>query len=325
MTIGHRYRSIDVSTWSDGWFQGLGSPPPNGQFIWLFLLTGPFSTNIPGVLLTNAEMVRAYFGWPNSKGFREAWKGATSKVVAADTRTPLLWLPNALKPERRGNRPQSPNVVTAWGQTWTIVPECELKSDIWFALKAFVGGLGDGKREGSHEAFLKAFLKACPEPSVKPSAEAYGKPFLTRARVQEPQPQPEPEQEENPPYPPSAATRDVTQVVIEAFNRSFSGELEPSPFEDLIEPLLSKYTTDQLLCVVWWASMQWADDAEWSMRIQPGRLFRLNGKDPFHQNLALAKELWRKMNPGGREFRWPLQGNGYDEHETEAHGTVRPQ
>jgi hypothetical protein len=44
------FRSVQVSTWVDQKFQSLGAPGPSGQFLWLFLITGKYSCNIPGVV-----------------------------------------------------------------------------------------------------------------------------------------------------------------------------------------------------------------------------------------------------------------------------------
>ncbi len=168
-----RYRSIEVATWEDAWFRSLGE---QGQLIWLFLLTGGFTTNIPGVVLANPLMVAQHFGWASVKGFRiafdkgftEAWDQLAPKVIVYEGHgTPFMWLPNAVKAGRKSNQPASVKVIKNWSETWKLLPESDAKVEIWRALKAFTKGIS--------KAFEEAFLSACFEP--KPFVKALAKPF----------------------------------------------------------------------------------------------------------------------------------------------------
>jgi hypothetical protein len=159
-----RYRSVDVATWGDAWFRSLGAGPPDAQKIWLFLLTGPFTTNIPGVVLANSGIVAAHFGWDKQAyrdAFQDAYAKATGKGTRMDESASLIWLPNAIKPGRKANRPASVNVVKNWRATWLLVPECPLKTEIWWALKAYT--------EGISKAYGKAFRDAFPDEMPFPS------------------------------------------------------------------------------------------------------------------------------------------------------------
>src|SRR6266446_3179831 len=44
-----RYRKIDTRMWGDVRFRELSSPSPSGKYLWMFLLTGPQTSNIPGL------------------------------------------------------------------------------------------------------------------------------------------------------------------------------------------------------------------------------------------------------------------------------------
>jgi len=58
-------------------------------------------------------------------------------------------VPNFLK----YNRPESPNVVRAWPHAFDLLPECELKVQLFERLQGFVKGLSKGFREAFRESF----------------------------------------------------------------------------------------------------------------------------------------------------------------------------
>lgn len=158
-----RYRKVEPKTWRDDKFRQLSAPQPNGQTLWMWLLTGPCTTNIPGVLLGTDAVMAAEIRWP-LKAFREAFGEASAKGMAkADFDAGLVWLKNSLRPGDDRNKPESPNVVRSWRDTWDEIPECSLKIEMWQQLKAFTKGLGEG--------FHKAFLEACRQPSPNQEQE----------------------------------------------------------------------------------------------------------------------------------------------------------
>src|SRR3990167_1821015 len=159
-----RYRKIDPRVWIDARFRGLTPMVPSGQGLWLYLLTCPMGTSLPGVIVAGPAALAEGLRWPVEafrEAFREAFEEGSGKGMAkADFEAPLVWLVNGTK----YNHPESPNVVRSWEDHWNNVPECVLKDEIWLALKAFTEGLG--------EAFAKAFVKACVKPSAKPCGKA---------------------------------------------------------------------------------------------------------------------------------------------------------
>lgn len=149
-----RFRKIDTRTFADSKFRQLTRPQPCGQYLWLWLLTGPKTCQIPGVIYNvGARGMAELLGWPE-QGFQEAFREVLSLgMVRADFDAPLVFIPNAIK----YNRPQSPNVVTAWSSAWEEVPECELKEQIRQVLGDFM--------KGQSEGFQEAFDRACPKSS----------------------------------------------------------------------------------------------------------------------------------------------------------------
>ncbi|HLV85812.1 MAG TPA: hypothetical protein VKV39_02475 [Candidatus Sulfotelmatobacter sp.] len=144
-----RYRKIDTRMWGDAKFRALSSPAISGKYLWIFLLTGPHTTNLPGLFRGGEKSLAEEVGWSVEgfrKGFRELFQEG---LIKADWNARVVWIPNAIK----YNPPENPNVVKSWRDSWDEVPECPLKSEAYERLKGFTEGLGEG--------FGKAFRKCC--------------------------------------------------------------------------------------------------------------------------------------------------------------------
>jgi hypothetical protein len=151
------WRKIEVRMWGDKKFRTLSLLPPSGQSLWFFLLTGPHTGPIPGLLKSGRAAMAEELGWPQEafdKAFEEVFSLGMAK---ADWEARLVWIPNAIK----CNLPQSPNVIKSWTVSWQLMPECQLKLEVYDGLKSAIYGLG--------ESFMKAFEKACVKPFLIPS------------------------------------------------------------------------------------------------------------------------------------------------------------
>ena len=154
-----RYSKVFRRIWNDARFRSLSEAPPNGQTLFLRLLTGPELTNIPGVFACGEAALAEALGWP-LEGFREAFAEAFREGMAkADWKARFVFIPKAI----HYNAPESPNVIRSWRQAWDELPECSLKNEAYRTLKGFVEGLGEG--------FRKAFAEACPDPSPNQKQE----------------------------------------------------------------------------------------------------------------------------------------------------------
>jgi hypothetical protein len=169
MRNGLRFSKVYRHTWIDRAFQRLSAPAPNGQTLWLRLLSGPELGVIPGIIRTGEAALAEAMGWP-MKGFREAFQEVSHQGLAeADWGARLVWLPKAI----RYNPPQSPNVIKSWACEWELVPQCALKHDAYSTLQVFVEGLGEG--------FRKAFDMTID----KPSGEPFDKPCRNQEKEKE--------------------------------------------------------------------------------------------------------------------------------------------
>ena len=134
-----RYRPIDVMMWGDERFRSLSPLPPCAAGLWVYLLTGPHTTSVPGLFSAGERQLAEALGWPlysgepgslfpdeggNGRGFRDCWREIADKKMAfADWRARLVYIPRAI----HHNKPKSPNVVIHWRHTLAELPECALK------------------------------------------------------------------------------------------------------------------------------------------------------------------------------------------------------
>lgn len=93
-----RYRKIDTRTYGDTKFKSLSKPQPCGQYLWLWLLTGPGTCIIPGVTYNIGPAgIAELIGWP-MEGFQKAFKEVIDQgMIKVDFAAPLIFIPNAIK------------------------------------------------------------------------------------------------------------------------------------------------------------------------------------------------------------------------------------
>jgi hypothetical protein len=164
-----RYRKIEVPMWTDESFLALSGPQPNAQTLWVWLISGPRTTPMPGLVIAREEVIASDLCWP-LEGSRQAFDEVLSKGMAkADKSTGVIVLSKALRDgsgePRETSRPQSPNVIRGWAKAWEMVPECPLSFEYLLNLNDFVATLHKGFAEAFAEAFRKPLAKASRIPS----------------------------------------------------------------------------------------------------------------------------------------------------------------
>jgi hypothetical protein len=144
-----RYKKIHVTMYADDKFNSLSKPQPNGQTLWVYLLTGPHTNVIPGISTIGEAALAEALEW-SLEDFREVFHEVYAKGMAkADWKRRLLWIPNAVK----FNPPESPNVIKGWGKAWPELPECELKVIAINSLRKYMEDLPKGFQVVFHEVF----------------------------------------------------------------------------------------------------------------------------------------------------------------------------
>ncbi|WP_158789032.1 hypothetical protein [Granulicella sp. L46] len=170
-----RYRKVEVRTWGDEKFRKLSPMPSCGQGLWLYLMTGPHTTSVPGLFRAGRAALAEALGWSQDafdKAFEEVFREGMAK---ADWHHRVVWIPNAIK----HNQPANPNVVKSWWAELDLIPECELKV-------VGVAGIAAGLA-AMNPVFSEAFalLKQPSKTSGKPSAKHLGKVMANQEQQQE--------------------------------------------------------------------------------------------------------------------------------------------
>ena len=87
-------------------------------------------------------------------------------LIKFDEKACYLEFPNYLK----YNKPQNTNVVKSWSRSWDLIPECEMKFQLYQRLKEYTEGLG--------QSYLKSFLESFPIPTRNDTPPLYLYPKL---------------------------------------------------------------------------------------------------------------------------------------------------
>ncbi|KAA1015952.1 hypothetical protein FVF58_00945 [Paraburkholderia panacisoli] len=162
--VHNPYRKVLIRTWTDQKFKQLSPMPASGQSLWLYLLTGPFTRGIPGVVRAGRMAMAETLNWSQDDFDRCFDEIAAQKMSNFDWDAQLIWLPHGIE----YNSPSSPNAVKSWRNEWDLIPDCALKDRIYHALKDHVDKLGT--------AYAQAF-----EASISPPTP-FGTPFGTPSR-----------------------------------------------------------------------------------------------------------------------------------------------
>lgn len=164
-----RYRRVSTRMWNDHRVRELGHPEPHPMYLFMYLLTNPATTGVPGLFRARDIAMAMDLGW-SLEDFRGAFAVLQQQGMAeADWRAGLVWLPNAVKHDP----PASPNVVVSWGKiVRNDMPECRLLLRAVTRIREQLGQLFERP-----EGFLEAFAKAFPEAFTKGLAKAFPEGF----------------------------------------------------------------------------------------------------------------------------------------------------
>ena len=155
-----RYRRISTRIWGDERVRQLSEPAPNGRTLWFFLLTGPFTRAIPGLIPVGERAMAERLGWP-LPAFQSAWREIEAAGMArADWDNGLVYIPKAI----RHTPPDNPNQVIGWRYILEEAPECALLSEALRDLREYCRHMGDGFLKAFDDVFGKALSGMKPPP-----------------------------------------------------------------------------------------------------------------------------------------------------------------
>lgn len=165
-----RYSRVNRRLWGDRRFRALSAPPPNARDLWLYLLTCPTTSPIPGVLPLRVSTIAEDLGWASTHvlGLWHELEG----MAVLDAESGLVWLPKAV----RHDPPQGPNHVKGWARFWPELPESSLLGEVRSGVASELRQLSEGLSElflslvpSSSEPLPEASEEALPDPSPIPT------------------------------------------------------------------------------------------------------------------------------------------------------------
>lgn len=147
------YSKVLRSIWRRGSFATLSKLQPSGQALFLYLMTCPEASGLPGAIVAGRLQLAEILEWlpkPFDERFAEL---ASNGLAKADWKARLVWLPAG----PRVNKPPNPNVLKSWGGPYRSLPDCPLKGEIYQEFKRLAKGLGERFEEAFREGFGEPF------------------------------------------------------------------------------------------------------------------------------------------------------------------------
>jgi hypothetical protein len=187
-TKRHDYRHVSPFMWGDRNFIKLSHAEPNAQTLWVYLLTGPHTTALPGLSVAGPRQLAEALGWPYEQ-FAPCLEEITSKDMAWVDRTArVIAVANA----PRYDPPASPNVVKYWRKLYEEVPDCEVKTRYRLRLQAFLRGFGRSFAEAFSRRVIVTQRDPSPNPVPDPVPDPIPRPEDQNHRAQKPRAEAEP-------------------------------------------------------------------------------------------------------------------------------------
>lgn len=136
------YRKIDPRLWDDEKFVELTTAE---KLLWLYLLTGPHTTSLPGLWTVGLGELVDGLRIPAKHVEDGLRKLERMGRLVLNPRLRLVRIPNA----PRYNRPDNARVLKSWFKLWSDIPECQQKYDHLESLRASV--FATGSEDGADE------------------------------------------------------------------------------------------------------------------------------------------------------------------------------
>lgn len=134
--------------WADQKFSAM---PQASKLLWLYFLTGPNQSAIPGLFRCNVASAAQDIGIDPGGPFSAAWQPISDHQMAiANWERRLIWLPQAL----RYGWPQKAEVLVEWGRTIDTLPECDERDQAKTAIQKMARQSGDAFIQAYKDGFL---------------------------------------------------------------------------------------------------------------------------------------------------------------------------
>lgn len=140
------WRSIYSRIWHDENFLALSQ---DAKYLWFFLLTGPHTTWLPGLIKAGILSLAEEIGWSADRMLDTVVEIENSKMIRADWDNRVVMIPNALK----YNPPVTNAQIKFWRYNFNRIKDCELKSDWLLMLFQRLENYAFGAQKSIREAF----------------------------------------------------------------------------------------------------------------------------------------------------------------------------
>lgn len=113
------YRKVQARIWGDLKFRALDN---DTKLLWLYFLTGPHTTDAPGIWHCRLTAIEEDLGLSRDKIKQAVYDLSCRGMCVYDEQVQVLYLPNHLK----HNPPKNRNIAKGWLNRLDDLPECEL-------------------------------------------------------------------------------------------------------------------------------------------------------------------------------------------------------
>ncbi len=250
-----KYRKVNPNIWNDEKFRLFSR---DGKLVFFMLLTHPQLTAV-GAMRHTIQGMAAEMDM-TAKDFRKAFEEPFGKgMVRYDERACFIWLPNFIV----HNPPESPNVVRAWAGAFHLLPECDMKNEVYRHVKDYVKGLTKGFQKAFAEAFVNLRAKNkkqktdTKDPSVEPD-------------------EPDEPDEPGPPPPAPKINNYPFKEIISSLNKEAGRSFRHTATETQTKikaRFNDKFTLSDFLVVNEYKSAEWKDDAKMYKFLRPETLY----------------------------------------------------
>jgi hypothetical protein len=134
------YSRVDRGVWNSLDFRELSR---EARELWLYLLTCPSQNAFPGLFAVSLGTIAEDIDRTRDEVCAALAEIESRGMAKYDSKARVMWLPKAVL--RRDDEAKSPNNVKGWGNAIKSIPSCELRSEAFATVRAFLEQLGNSQ------------------------------------------------------------------------------------------------------------------------------------------------------------------------------------
>lgn len=138
--------------WSNEKFLKLSPILPSGQALWIYLNTGPKTTELTGLFKAGRSSMSEDLGWSEEEFLNMFCELEDEGLVEASWENKVIWVPAAI----RYKKPTTLQIAK-WYELWNSIPDCHVKFKAYENFCFILGSYG--------KPLQTAFIKFCKRPN----------------------------------------------------------------------------------------------------------------------------------------------------------------